>query len=520
MYSTMIEFQKTDVHRGQWRSLLTGFVFLLMFGLGFASIQEDLVAYYPLDGNVNDESGHARDGVYLNGTWTFEDGAIDQALKLPGTPDSRIEFSPWVPGASSFSVAGWFKIDDVSELWMGNIAAIITEQAGDFSHGFTFRIRPEQEGVYELQFVICANYGTSTWARYSGCSTDELFGQWHHAAAVVDRQNMVIQLYYDGDLVDSFGLNTGAIYPTKGLIGSYDYLYPRNGATRYVSPANRLDDIRIYNRSLSDSEVQDLFNQGISQVPVADAGPDQEVSAGSDCLASVTLDGSGSSNPDGDELQYLWTGPFGELDSPVGSVSLPIGTHEITLTVTDSHFHSATDTLWVTVIDQTPPEILSISASPKTLWPPNHKMVTVSVSADITDSCDGGVPYQIISVTSNEPVNGQGDGDTSPDWIITGDHTVLLRAERSGNGNGRIYTITVETKTQLEIARKQQPPCVFPRADDFIANEIIDPTEKGAFGLLFLLQLPPEQPVAIFIASPNRISPAPLVRPISINRNI
>jgi hypothetical protein len=36
-----------------------------------------------------------------------------------------------------------------------------------------------------------------------------------------------------------------------------------------------------------------------------------------------------------------------------------------------------------------------------------------------------------------------GDGNTSVDWRITGDHTVLLRAERSGNGGGRIYFITV-----------------------------------------------------------------------------
>jgi hypothetical protein len=46
-------------------------------------------------------------------------------------------------------------------------------------------------------------------------------------------------------------------------------------------------------------------------------------------------------------------------------------------------------------------------------------------------------------VTSNEPINGTGDGDTSPDWIVLDDHHVLLRGERAGNGNGRIYTITI-----------------------------------------------------------------------------
>jgi len=39
--------------------------------------------------------------------------------------------------------------------------------------------------------------------------------------------------------------------------------------------------------------------------------------------------------------------------------------------------------------------------------------------------------------------NGTGDGDTSPDWEIVDAHHVRLRAERSGAGSGRIYTITI-----------------------------------------------------------------------------
>jgi hypothetical protein len=49
-------------------------------------------------------------------------------------------------------------------------------------------------------------------------------------------------------------------------------------------------------------------------------------------------------------------------------------------------------------------------------------------------------------VTSSEPANGTGDGNTSSDWEITGPLTVDLRAERAGTGSGRIYTITVECR--------------------------------------------------------------------------
>lgn len=93
--------------------------------------------------------------------------------------------------------------------------------------------------------------------------------------------------------------------------------------------------------------------------------------------------------------------------------------------------------------DTTPPVINNLTANPSQLWPPNHNMVNITVSATVTDNSDPSPTFAITNVASNEAVDGLGDGDTSPDWVITGNHTVQLRAERSGKGNGRVYTITV-----------------------------------------------------------------------------
>lgn len=94
-----------------------------------------------------------------------------------------------------------------------------------------------------------------------------------------------------------------------------------------------------------------------------------------------------------------------------------------------------------------PPTISGVSVDKPTLWPPNHEMVDVAISYGATDPCSA--PACTLSVTSNEPVNGTGDGNTSPDWVVVDAHHVQLRAERSGNLTGRVYTITITCKDSV-----------------------------------------------------------------------
>lgn len=120
------------------------------------------------------------------------------------------------------------------------------------------------------------------------------------------------------------------------------------------------------------------------------------------------------------------------------------GTYVIRWVFDDGVAAPVIQTQTVIVRDTTLPVIESLEASPNELWPPEHQMVTVDVTAAVRDNCPGIMEYKILGVTSNEPENGLGDGDTTPDWQIVDEHTALLRAERSGRGAGRVYTILVQ----------------------------------------------------------------------------
>lgn len=132
---------------------------------------------------------------------------------------------------------------------------------------------------------------------------------------------------------------------------------------------------------------------------------------------------------------------------PSGNI-FPAGTTTITYSATDASGNSATATQTVTVIDNTVPTI-TLNGQSHSMWPPNHKYQTFQVSGFVSgasDNCDPNVGLSrvvIEKVTSDEIENGNGDGNTLNDIVISADcKSVQLRSEREGNGNGRVYTIT------------------------------------------------------------------------------
>jgi len=100
-----------------------------------------------------------------------------------------------------------------------------------------------------------------------------------------------------------------------------------------------------------------------------------------------------------------------------------------------------------TPIPNQPPVCSAAAPSVAETWPPNHKMVGVKILG-VTDPDGDPISIVITGITQDEPVNGLGDGDSSPDGAGVGTNTAQVRAERAGTpkvpGNGRIYHILFE----------------------------------------------------------------------------
>ena len=111
-------------------------------------------------------------------------------------------------------------------------------------------------------------------------------------------------------------------------------------------------------------------------------------------------------------------------------------------TATPTNTPTATPTATPTSTPTNAPPICSAAApSASILWPPDHRLVNVSITG-VFDPDGDTVTTTITSVTQDEPLTGLGSGDTCPDAVGVGTHTAQLRAERAGTADGRVYHLS------------------------------------------------------------------------------
>lgn len=214
---------------------------------------------------------------------------------------------------------------------------------------------------------------------------------------------------------------------------------------------------------------------------VVDAGEDVVLQCESAAGTSYTLNGS---VPEGPDVTFSWsTMPPVTLEdddtlTPTGE--FPIGETVVTLDATDPvAMLSGSDSVSVTVEDTEPP-VVQVLADPSVLWPPNHELRRVNVRVRTRDGCSSqeDLTVELVSVESNEPDNGQGDGNTTNDiqdaQLGSDDTQVLLRAERSGRGHGRVYTLVYRVSDGAGNQTEAEAKVYVPHDYSDVRNRIMD----------------------------------------------
>jgi Mg-chelatase subunit ChlD len=110
-----------------------------------------------------------------------------------------------------------------------------------------------------------------------------------------------------------------------------------------------------------------------------------------------------------------------------------------TITASDGPLLATAKVLFV----NTPPSCGTVKLGTTALWPPNHKLVSITASGATDGDIGDSATLVIDAVTQDEAINGLGDGDTAPDAVLSTplSNKVSLRAERSGGGDGRVYRV-------------------------------------------------------------------------------
>jgi hypothetical protein len=144
-------------------------------------------------------------------------------------------------------------------------------------------------------------------------------------------------------------------------------------------------------------------------------------------------------------ITYIVNGVGTTVSGSAATVALTRdGTFVVEYFATDNAGNESAHEKITVRIDRTPP-LLACLALPPLLWPANHRLVDVVVLVLVKDFGSGEDGFALLSAASNEPDNGLGDGDRPGDiqgFVVGGPSTKgQLRAERSGKGSGRTYTL-------------------------------------------------------------------------------
>lgn len=341
-----------------------------------------MVGFWPFDENEGStayNSVNGEPGTIVGATWT--PGRVGTALSFDGNGD-------YVNVGNNAQLRNLTPAGMTIEAWVYNTRTIqgpvdyrsvvaLRDNTDSGRNGYLFQYGYEYRWGYDgyCIFFVCVG-------GYQGVvkGIEILPNQWYHLAGVFE--NNIPTIYVNGIP------QVMAPMPGAGYWISNDNVYIGRHGTWSPRPDYHwgiIDEVAIYNCALSSEEIASHASIGINAPPVANAGSDQVVEQDSYTGASVTLDGSASSDPDGDPLTYSWTWDGGSASGVSPTIVLPPGSTTVTLVVNDGTVDSEPDIVDITVEDTTPPKISIVEPIPYGLYPAG----SLILDFEATDSGSG-----------------------------------------------------------------------------------------------------------------------------------
>jgi len=229
------------------------------FGNAVADISSGLVAHYKFDGNANDSSGNGYNAIESGGV-SYVSGKYAQATSFDGDNGKYIytTLNPLTGiGTSDFTISVWTKFNKVTDNWI----YFLGENLYGGEEGIRALISNDSTVKIQITDLTTGSSNSSTIVSSTVLSTDT----WYHI--VMSRNNSVAYLYVNAVLngsISSIQSLTSNEFSNSITVGvrPTNWNYPFNG---------QIDELKIYNRALSESEIQELYT-GETSCTSAEAG--------------------------------------------------------------------------------------------------------------------------------------------------------------------------------------------------------------------------------------------------------
>ncbi len=225
-----------------WMALVIG---LSWFPVAWADLNDGLVAHYPFEGNANDASGNGNDGV-VNGATLTEDrfGNADSAYVFDGNDLIEIQESNSLDITGNITIALWVQpYEEQPSMY----PTLLSKHRG-ITPGAQYQVGLKTIGNHsKIRFCVEPNFGCKI--------GNTSFAHAKYTFIAVTYDGNYIRYYLNGNLDNEFESNEKFTHYTSNI--------PIGGTPYYMWYFRGIiDDVRIYNRALSEDEVQALYQQG------------------------------------------------------------------------------------------------------------------------------------------------------------------------------------------------------------------------------------------------------------------